>query len=113
MPQRPDSRAQLFLLPPSLDELIDAAHPIRYVAGFVEALTEEDWAALGVSQESQPLGAPRYAPEMLLRLWLGGFLLGIRSARGVERGCHERFDLYWAAGGHLGLSTSVPRAQAV
>jgi transposase len=100
VPQRPDTRDQLFLLPPSLDELIGDAHPIRYVASFVDALTAEDWAELGVSQTAHPLGAPRYAPAVLLRIWLSGFMLGIRSARGLERGCQERFDLYWAAAGH-------------
>lgn len=99
MPQRPDTRSQLFLLPPSLDELVDAAHPIRYVASFVDALSDVDWAELQIDRASQPLGASRYAPELLLRVWLSGFVLGIRSARGLERGCRERFDLYWAAGG--------------
>lgn len=99
MPQRPDTRDQLFLLPPSLDDLISDSHPIRYVASFVAALTAEDWAELGVSQTSEPYGAPRFAPEVLLRLWLSGFMLNIRSARGLERACRERFDLYWAAGG--------------
>ncbi len=68
MPQRPDTRDQLFLLPPSLDDLISDSHPIRYVASFVAALTAEDWAELGVSQTSEPYGAPRFAPEVLLRL---------------------------------------------
>lgn len=99
MPQRPDTRDQLFLLPPSLDELIGDAHPVRYVAIFVGALTAEDWVELGVSQTADPSGAPRYAPEVLLRIWLSGFMLGIRSARGLERACRERFDLYWAAAG--------------
>ena len=99
MPQRPDTDAQLFLLPPSLDELVADDHPVRYVARFVETLTEQEWAALGVNPAGHALGAPRYAPALLLRLWLSGFVLGIRSARGLERGCRERFDLYWAAHG--------------
>lgn len=99
MPQRPDTRDQLFLLPPSLDDLIDAADPIRYVASFVESLPVEDWHAMGISPTSNRLGAPRFAPSVLLRIWVGGFMLGIRSARGLERACRERFDLFWLAGG--------------
>jgi transposase len=82
----------------SLDELVPAGHPVRYVAAFVADLGPEDWRALGVAPAKER-GAPRTAPTLLVRLWLSGFVLGIRSARGLEQGCRERFDLYWACGG--------------
>lgn len=99
MPQRPETRDQLFLLPPSLDELVGPAHPVRYVAEFVESLTATDWATMKIDLISQRLGAPCYSPKLLLGVWLSGFVLGMRSSRALERGCQERFDLYWIAGG--------------
>jgi transposase len=98
MPERSDTRAQLFLLPPSLDDYVGPDDPVRYVAAFVEQLSDQDWRDLGV-EPAQAFGAPRYAPGVLLRVWLSGFVLGIRSARGLERGCRQRFDLCWAAAG--------------
>jgi transposase len=98
MPERPDPYTQHLVVTPSLDELVPAGHPVRYVAAFVADLTPADWTALGV-EAAKSRGAPRTAPALLVRLWLSGFVLGIRSARGLEQGCRERFDLYWACGG--------------
>lgn len=100
MPQRPDPYPDNVSLVVALDEQIPAGHPVRYIAAFVANLSADDWAALGIDAPSGR-GAPRTAPQVLVRLWLCGFVLGIRSARGLERGCRERFDLYWACGGQV------------
>lgn len=98
MPERPDPFDPHAPMPVLLDELVPDGHPVRYVAAFVAKLTPDDWQALEID-EASPRGAPRYAPVLLVRLWLSGFVLGIRSARGLERGCREQFALYWACGG--------------
>lgn len=95
MPQRADTRAQTFLLPPSLDEWTHPEHPVRFVAAFVDALTPEEWDALGVVRRPERLGAPRYAPRALLSAWIYGFMRGIRSARALERACIEQLPLRW------------------
>jgi transposase len=98
MPERPDPYLPHGAVTLTLDERVPSGHPVRYVAAFVADLTPDDWVAMGV-EPAKARGAPRYAPSLLLRLWLSGFVLGIRSARGLEQGCRERFDLYWACGG--------------
>lgn len=100
MPERPDPLTNHPSTTVVLDDQIPLGHPVRYVAVFVAELSASDWAALGVTP-AKTRGAPRTAPELLVRLWLSGFVLGIRSARGLERGCRERFDLYWACGGQV------------
>ena len=80
MPLRDMDREQIWLLPPSLDELLPLDHPARFVAVFVDALDKEGWAELGVEINGDPLGAPAYHPRALLwrvAVWLhdrGAFL---------------------------------------
>lgn len=95
MPRRPFTRDQDWLLPPSLGELIGEDHPARFVAEFV-GLT--DLAALGIAMEPAEEGAPSYAPEMLLALWLYGFMTRTRSSRKIERACRENLCFMWLAG---------------
>ena len=66
MPLRDMDREQIWLLPPSLDELLPLDHPARFVAEFVDGLDREGWAELGVEIEGDPLGAPAYHPRALL-----------------------------------------------
>ena len=86
MTWRPIDREQAWLLPPSLDDLLPDDHPARFVAGFVDGLTREEWAAFGVNVDGQTLGAPAYHPRALLSIWLYGFMTGVRSSRKLEAG---------------------------
>ena len=76
MPLRPMGREQMWMLPPTLDELLPLDHPARFVAEFVDALDREDWAELGVDIDGEVLGAPAYHPRALLSVWLYGFMTG-------------------------------------
>ena len=58
MPWRDWDREQVWLLPPSLDEVLADDHPARLVAAFVDSLTAAEWAELGVDLAGQALGAP-------------------------------------------------------
>ena len=79
MPLRPFHREQAWLLPPSLDELLPADHPARFVDAVLEGLGVEDWEALGINAGGDPLGASAYHPRALLGVWLYGFMTGTRS----------------------------------
>ena len=58
MPLREMNREQMWMLPPTLSELVPPDHPERFVAEFVDALGREDWGEMGVELEGDPLGAP-------------------------------------------------------
>jgi transposase len=99
MPVRPFTREQAWLLPPSLDDLLPADHPARFVAAVVEALDAPTWQALGVDPDGRLRGAPGYAPRALLAIWLYGFMTGVRTTRRLASACTEQVPLLWLSGG--------------
>ncbi len=98
MPLRDMDREQMWLLPPSLDELVPLDHPARFVAEFVDALDREGWSELGVEIEGDTLGAPAYHPRALLSVWLYGFMIGVRSCRKLEAACRDQIPYLWLTG---------------
>ena len=95
MPLRDMDREQMWLLPPSLDELLPLDHPARLVAEFIDALDREGWNELGVAIEGDPLGAPSYHPRALQCVWLYGFMTGVRSSRKLEAACRDQIPYLW------------------
>ena len=98
MPFREMSREQMWMLPPTLDELLPPDHRARFVAEFVDALDREGWAELGVEMGGEPLGAPAYHPRALLCVWLYGFMTGVRSCRKLETACRDQIPYLWLTG---------------
>ena len=98
MPLRPMGREQMWMLPPTLDELLPLDHPARFVAEFVDALNRDAWAELGVDIEGDSMGAPAYHPRALLSVWLYGFMTGVRSCRKLEAACRDQIPYLWLTG---------------
>ena len=98
MPLRDMDREQMWLLPPSLDELLPLDHPARFVAEFVDALDREGWSELGVEIDGDPTGAPAYHPRALLSVWLYGFMTKVRSCRKLEAACRDQIPFLWLTG---------------
>lgn len=98
MPTRVWNRDQTFLIPPSLDDWIPGDHPVRFVADLLDSWDGATWETLGIARRSPERGAPRYAPDLLLGLWIYGFMVGIRSSRGLERAGREQLPFRWLSG---------------
>ena len=98
MPHRSMNREQMWMLPPSLDEMLEAGHPARFVAEFVDALDGDGWAEIGVDKDGELMGAPAYHPRALLGVWLYGFMTGVRSSRKLEAACREQIPYLWLTG---------------
>ncbi|MDO8691035.1 MAG: IS1182 family transposase, partial [Dehalococcoidia bacterium] len=98
MPFRPFSRDRVWLLPPSLGDLIPEDHAARFVAAFVDGLDRANWAGMGIEVDGDELGAPAYHPQALLGVWLYGFLIGVRSARKLELACRDQLPFLWLTG---------------
>jgi transposase len=88
-------RDQVWIFPPTLDELIPADHVVRFVASFVDGL---DLQALGL-RTTQTMGAPAYSPYVLAAAWIYGFMMGLRSSRKLEIAAQESIPLMWLLGG--------------
>jgi hypothetical protein len=78
---RPFNREQAWLLPLTLDELIPADHPGRFVAAFVDSLDAKISEELEIDLGGDPMGAGAYDPRALLSTWVYGSMTGVRSNR--------------------------------
>lgn len=85
---------QSFLLPPSLDELIAADDPVRFLR---EVLPTLDLSAFHAVYRAER-GRPPYDPEMMLGLLLYGHMRRIRSSRRLAEACRRDVAFIYLAG---------------
>lgn len=90
---KPYCQSQMSLLPPSLDELIDAHHPVRVVNSVVDSL---DLSVLYAAYSGG--GCSSYHPSMLLKVILYGYLRNIYSSRKMEEALKENIHFMWISG---------------
>lgn len=88
------SRAQGYLLPPSIEEYVLEDNPVRAIDGYVESLDIETLKFKNAVGELKP-GQPAFAPLSLLKLYLYGYLHRIRSSRQLEAECGRNLEVIW------------------
>jgi transposase len=87
------SRYQRLLLAPSLDEIVDEAHPVRVIDAFVDTL---DLRGMGFSKVvAEETGRPPYHPGDLLKLYIYGYTNQMRSSRRLEREAMRNIEVRW------------------
>lgn len=91
------AREQVTLLPPAVDDYVAADAPVRVIDAYVVSL---EMQALGFERAVPAReGRPGYDPRDLLKLYIYGYLNGVRSSRKLERECHRNVELMWLLGG--------------
>ncbi|MBV9194959.1 MAG: transposase, partial [Solirubrobacterales bacterium] len=87
-------REQTSLLPPRVEDYVEATNPVRAIDAYVGGL---DLVALGFRHAGRQSGAgqPPYDPADLLRLYLYGYINQVRSSRRLEREARRNLELIW------------------
>ncbi len=86
-------RRQRILLPETLDDYLTEENPVRFLDAFVDRL---DLRELEITHaELNTTGRPPYDPAALLKLYLYGYLYGVRSSRRLERECRRNLEVMW------------------
>jgi len=77
----------------TLEEQVEQDNPVRFIEAFVEQL---DLGQLQYSvKEQKTEGRPSFNPRVFLKLYLYGYLNGIRSSRRLEKECRRNVELHW------------------
>jgi transposase len=84
---------QLQLLPPTWEEKIDKAHPVRVVDKVID---EVDLTKLYNSYEGG--GTSAYHPKMLLKAIIYAYICNIYSSRRIEEAIKSNIHLIWLCG---------------
>lgn len=90
---KPYRQNQAFLIPPSLDDLIDDSHPVRVVSAVIDNINIDHLIA-----KYKDRGATSYNPRMLLKVLVYGYLNNIYSSRKLEAVLKENIHFMWISG---------------
>lgn len=84
---------QLYLLPPSLEDLIPSNHLVRVINKAVE---EMNLKVLVESYEGG--GTSSYHPKMMLKILIYGYVTKTYSSRGIAKSLRENINFMWLSG---------------
>jgi transposase len=91
-----EGRNQATLFAVTLDDLVEPDAAVRVVDAWVASL---DLRNAGFrNSTTAATGRPPYHPGDLLKLYLYGYMNGVRSSRKLERECHRNTELMWMLG---------------
>ena len=83
------SRQQLQLT--SLEDTIATDNPVRFIAAFVNSI---DLIKIGFTpRELKIEGRPSFDTKVFLKIYLYGYLNGIRSSRRLEKECLRNLEM--------------------
>lgn len=85
-------RNQIFLFKETLNRSIDDNNYIRIIDSYVESLELE---SLGFQMPSLKYGKPPYKPQLLLKIYIYGYMERIRSSRRLEKECGRNMEMIW------------------
>lgn len=86
-------QGQGYLLPPNLEDMIAANHPVRVVSEVMDRIDMEL-----IIKKYKGGGTPSYHPRMLLKVMVYGYINNIYSSRKMEEALKRDIHFMWLAG---------------
>lgn len=81
----------------SLEDPISQDNPVRFIDAFVGVI---DLKSLGFEVKAlKPEGRPSFDIKVFLKIYLYGYLNGLRSSRKLERECFRNIEMQWLLSG--------------
>lgn len=77
----------------TLKDQVMSDNPVRLIDAFINKLDLEQLGFQKTVHKSE--GRPSYAPTVLLKLYLYGYLNKIRSSRKQEKECRRNIEVQW------------------
>lgn len=84
---------QVYLFPPSLEEMIDINHPVRVVSEVIDHIDLDI-----IIRKYKGGGTTSYHPRMLLKVLIYSYLNNVYSSRRIEASVKENIYFMWLAG---------------
>ncbi len=91
-----DERHQLWLFPPSIDDLIPAEHPARLIYLLVKEMDLEEMGFEILSTDGA--GGVKYDEKILIRLYIYAYYRKVTSYRAIEQLARENLGAIWLVG---------------
>jgi transposase len=93
---KPYDQRQTYLIPPSVDELIPENHMVRLVSEVIDGMGIE---GLLRKYRVGGGGASRYHPQMMIKLFVYGYMTKVCSSRMLAKAARENVMFMWLACG--------------
>lgn len=87
------ARHQSLMFPEVLDDYVDNDNPVRFIDAYVDQLDMVELEFTHAIPEER--GRPPFSPGDLLKLYIYGYLNGIRSSRRLEKATHRNVEVIW------------------
>jgi len=84
---------QILFLPPSLEELIEAHHPVRIVNQVIDSINIDP-----LLKKYKSGGTSSYHPRLMLKVLVYAYLSNVYSSRKMESALKENIHFMWLAG---------------
>lgn len=92
--QMPQDPSQIWLMPPSMDEMVSEDDDVRVLS---EVMDQLEWSILESTYNER--GTPAYPPRVMTKVLVFAYSKGIRSSRKIEELLENDVRYMWLAGG--------------
>lgn len=94
-----EDRKQQLLFPTSIDDYVDKDNTVRAIDDYVSILDLSKLGFTNTRTSNRVDGQKAYSPELLLKIYIYGYINKIRSSRMLQRECKRNIELLWLTQG--------------